>query len=322
MDVDYAELPAAASRSSGLLLRPVPPPLPPAPNPGFVFGASQDAVNLGIGCRQMVQAISLGVSGILRKTLPIETLIHCLTRVNEGEVWFEKALTESIVSARRYSLTPREGQLVGLLSHGLKNKEIATAKMLDIIQELESFSPTEGFKIAVVAYAKSYKKLVQLFKSFYKVQEAAGGLVRQQESGKILAIFRRGHWDMAKGKTEKNESIEQTAVREVQEETGIKNIDLQEFITTTYHTYNGQPLQFQQLSTQNLNVRRRMLKVSHWYQMETPDVLLVPQTEEDIEGIAWLDYADFLQKTPIFTNILDVLRLAKAKFTQDDEAAL
>jgi 8-oxo-dGTP pyrophosphatase MutT (NUDIX family) len=196
-------------------------------------------------------------------------------------------------------------------------KEIAKTKMLDIVEELESFSPTEGFKIAVVAYAKSYKKLVQLFKSFYKVQEAAGGLVRQQESGKILAIFRRGHWDMAKGKTEKNESIEQTAVREVQEETGIKNIDLQEFITTTYHTFNGQSV-----NAQSVNVRRRILKVSHWYNMQTPDVELVPQTEEDIEDIAWLDYADFLQKTPIFTNILDVLRLAATKFTQDDESAL
>ena len=53
--------------------------------------------------------------------------MRCLTRVNEGELWFEKALTDSIMSARRYSLTRREGQLVSLLSQGLKNKEIATA---------------------------------------------------------------------------------------------------------------------------------------------------------------------------------------------------
>ncbi len=74
-----------------------------------------------------LQAMSLGVRGILRKTLPIETLLRCLTRVNDGELWFEKALTDSIMSARRYSLTRREGQLVSLLSQGLKNKEIATA---------------------------------------------------------------------------------------------------------------------------------------------------------------------------------------------------
>jgi len=74
-----------------------------------------------------LQAMSLGVRGILRKTLPTETLVRCLTRVIEGELWFEKAMTDSIMSARRYSLTRREGQLVSLLSQGLKNKEIAAA---------------------------------------------------------------------------------------------------------------------------------------------------------------------------------------------------
>jgi len=74
-----------------------------------------------------LQAMSLGIRGILRKTLPIETLMRCLQRVHDGELWFEKALTDSIMSARRYSLTRREGQLVTLLSQGLKNKEIATA---------------------------------------------------------------------------------------------------------------------------------------------------------------------------------------------------
>ena len=73
-----------------------------------------------------LQAVSLGVRGILRKSLAIENLVEYLNRINTGEVWFEKALTESIVSTPRYPLTPREGQLVSLLSGGLKNKEIAT----------------------------------------------------------------------------------------------------------------------------------------------------------------------------------------------------
>ncbi len=73
-----------------------------------------------------LQAMSLGVRGILRKTLPVETLVRCLLRVNEGELWLEKALTDSLMTARRYSLTRREGQLVTLLTQGLKNKEIAT----------------------------------------------------------------------------------------------------------------------------------------------------------------------------------------------------
>jgi DNA-binding NarL/FixJ family response regulator len=74
-----------------------------------------------------LQAMSLGIRGIMRKTLPVETLLRCLNCVHEGELWFEKTLTDSFMSARRYSLTRREGQLVALLSQGLKNKEIATA---------------------------------------------------------------------------------------------------------------------------------------------------------------------------------------------------
>lgn len=74
-----------------------------------------------------LQAMSLGIRGILRKTLPVEALCRCLQRVSDGELWFEKALTDSLMTARRYSLTRREGQLVSLLSQGLKNKEIATA---------------------------------------------------------------------------------------------------------------------------------------------------------------------------------------------------
>jgi len=72
-----------------------------------------------------MQSVSLGVRGIASRTLPVETLIHCLTCVDGGELWFEKALTDSILTAQRYSLTRREGQLVALLSQGLKNREIA-----------------------------------------------------------------------------------------------------------------------------------------------------------------------------------------------------
>ena len=72
------------------------------------------------------QAMGLGVRGILRKTLPTELQVKCLQKVHSGELWFEKALTDSFLCARRVALTQREGQLVSLLSQGLKNKEIAT----------------------------------------------------------------------------------------------------------------------------------------------------------------------------------------------------
>jgi len=80
-----------------------------------------------ISTEMALQSASLGVRGILRRTLPVETLLRCLICVDQGELWFEKGLTDSIMTARRYSLTRREGQLVSLLSQGMKNKEIATA---------------------------------------------------------------------------------------------------------------------------------------------------------------------------------------------------
>jgi DNA-binding NarL/FixJ family response regulator len=72
------------------------------------------------------QAMGMGVRGILRKTLPAESHVDCLRRVHLGELWFEKALTDTFLSAKRVVLSRREGELITLLSHGLKNKEIAT----------------------------------------------------------------------------------------------------------------------------------------------------------------------------------------------------
>ncbi len=73
------------------------------------------------------QALGLGVRGILRKQLPAEVQVKCLQKVRGGELWFEKALTDSFLTSRRVSLTHREGQLVSLLAQGMKNKEIAAA---------------------------------------------------------------------------------------------------------------------------------------------------------------------------------------------------
>lgn len=71
------------------------------------------------------QAMGLGVRGILRSTVGPELIVKCIQRVHQGELWFEKALTDRFLSSTRIPLTKREGQLVTLLSQGMKNKEIA-----------------------------------------------------------------------------------------------------------------------------------------------------------------------------------------------------
>src|SRR5580700_4298133 len=69
------------------------------------------------------QAMGLGVRGILRKTLPAELQVKCLQEVRAGELWFEKALTDLFLPARREVLTARENQLIHLVMSGLKNRE-------------------------------------------------------------------------------------------------------------------------------------------------------------------------------------------------------
>lgn len=72
------------------------------------------------------QALGLGIRGVLRRSLPVALIIQCLHRVHEGELWFEKTLTDSFLAADRIQLTRRESQLAILLSQGMKNKDIAS----------------------------------------------------------------------------------------------------------------------------------------------------------------------------------------------------
>jgi 8-oxo-dGTP pyrophosphatase MutT (NUDIX family) len=110
---------------------------------------------------------------------------------------------------------------------------------------------------------------------------AAGGLV-QNELGHVLMIFRRGYWDLPKGKLDPQESIDECALREVSEETGLQNITIGRFICTTTHEYYDKWLQ------------QDVVKESHWYHMQASlTQSLVPQTEEDITAIRWVDAAEW-----------------------------
>jgi len=109
-----------------------------------------------------------------------------------------------------------------------------------------------------------------------KIITAAGGIVLNPEN-ELLFIYRRGKWDLPKGKLDEGETIPECAVREVEEETGIRNILLGNFIGITKHEYFDEW------------VKADVLKETHWYEMKIEtNQTLIPQTEEDIEDIKWI----------------------------------
>ena len=134
---------------------------------------------------------------------------------------------------------------------------------------------------------------------------AAGGLV-QNTNGEILLIFRRGFWDLPKGKLDAGELIPECAIREVQEETGIQTLDLGPLICTTTHTY------FDTWLNQDVE------KHTHWYAMlSLANETLVPQTEEDIEKIEWVtieNLPQYLRQTyPTIRTVFEAFNAGSPK---------
>lgn len=132
----------------------------------------------------------------------------------------------------------------------------------------------------IIIHSSDFKKLWKDFKSLFKIEKAAGGLVMNKDKDALL-IFRRGFWDLPKGKIEKGEKKMVAAVREVEEETGATDLFVEGKLATTYHTYK-------------YKINKRVLKKTFWYLMHTKTEELQPQAEEDIELAEWRNLDDFL----------------------------
>jgi 8-oxo-dGTP pyrophosphatase MutT (NUDIX family) len=149
---------------------------------------------------------------------------------------------------------------------------------------------------AGVLWNNDLEVLKKSFFKHFKLIEAAGGVV-ENNSGEILFIFRLNKWDLPKGKVEKGEKLEQCAVREVEEETGLSNVKLRKKIGETYHTYNA--------------FGKHFLKLSHWYHLTASKrQSLVAQTEEDITAVKWVDPTSMEEQlTNTYPSIRDILTL-------------
>ncbi len=136
------------------------------------------------------------------------------------------------------------------------------------------------------------------FSTLFQPVKAAGGLVRNVRK-EFLVIKRNGVWDLPKGKSEKGENSEHTALREVSEECGIDSLEIKDFIVKTFHAYKQDG--------------KAYLKETDWFEMRVEnDINTYPQLKENITEIRWLrpDEASSLQKNT-YPLILDVLAEAK-----------
>ncbi len=155
-------------------------------------------------------------------------------------------------------------------------------------EEIEKNMRFEGFATLEIAvdllqntscptmnvYGENLEEIWEDFTHMFRVIEAAGGIVTNKNN-ETLFIKRLGKWDLPKGKIEAGESLEQAALREVEEETGLHSLILEEFINNTFHIYterNG----------------TRVLKITYWFSMScVGDEKAIPQEEEGITEVDW-----------------------------------
>lgn len=168
--------------------------------------------------------------------------------------------------------------------------EISNAAIKSLLHEIVK----EEFHAGVLWNSDLEKLKKAFFKNFTPI-EAAGGIV-QNEKKELLFIFRLGKWDLPKGKVEKGEDITVTAIREVEEETGVSNLTMKKKVGETYHTYNA--------------FGKHYLKTTHWFFLTCSSrQSLTPQEEENITAIKWIkpaNMSEILSNT--YPSIKDILK--------------
>lgn len=160
---------------------------------------------------------------------------------------------------------------------------------------------TTAIENKIVFYHPDLDTMWNEFKAAFKVIEAAGGIV-QNELKQILFIYRHDKWDLPKGKIEKGETLQNAAMREVKEECGFRNLDLNRQVSTTFHIYEEKG--------------KQVLKISYWFLMFSRDQDLTPQIEEGITKVQWMDQANMAK---IFKNTYPNIELLLSEYRADGQ---
>jgi 8-oxo-dGTP pyrophosphatase MutT (NUDIX family) len=160
-----------------------------------------------------------------------------------------------------------------------------------LVNSFEENQQTECLVIQSENIDETWKK----FTSLYTILKAAGGVVINQQTNKLLMIFRNGKWDLPKGKIEAGEEPDVAAVREVYEETGIGELKLSKQIKTSFHTYPYKDT--------------IILKKTYWFLMSSTDISVpIPQLEEGIVEARWMDKAEIKKALKnAYSSIVELL---------------
>ena len=151
-----------------------------------------------------------------------------------------------------------------------RNFELKFVRLDKVIRELMTTDLQEARFIH-----KNESKLLKKFLKKLPNVIAGGGKV-YNDNGDILFIYRNGKWDLPKGKIEGVESIEETAIREVMEETGVAGLEIVKPLETTYHIFK--------------RGGRYKIKITYWFEMKTSfSGILYAQEFEGITKVEWLN---------------------------------
>ena len=154
-----------------------------------------------------------------------------------------------------------------------KSSEIVQLKKIDELSiKLKEFLYNNEIQKIIFEY-ENIEELWKNFRNNFKNIEAAGGVIFNKKN-EFLYIERRGFIDLPKGKREQNESIENTALREVNEECGISELQIIEQLPQTYHIYENNTI----------------LKTNYWFKMNySGNQSPIPQLEEEISKVVFAD---------------------------------
>jgi len=174
--------------------------------------------------------------------------------------------------------------------YSLFHKFYATSELYKLIAEFQADTSIESVNV----YGTNIRHIWKIFRIYFTEVGAAGGLVRHT-SGKYLFIEKKGKLDLPKGHIEPGEAPVDCALREVQEECGIKGHTIVKSLQPSYHTYSWEGISY--------------LKKTSWFLMEYDGTMLIePQFEEGITKVEWLSPDELSKiKRDAWLSLIDVI---------------